>query len=672
MKKCWIVLVLLLVVSAEMTQAQRAASDKGYGRASSGEAGLSVVIDQSSPVIGCGQAVTLTATITGANGIAWLRDGEYIDGATTETYVANQSGVYTVIVVSLLCQLESAPVEVIIQSPLNAQIVIPAGNTACNGESVILQASGAGAGSQVVWQWYRDGVVIAGASQEQYQATQSGSYTLAGNEGSICASTSAPVSVEIHPLPLVSLTWSGIPTICEGDSLLVIANIQDNQQIAWYHDDVLVAGESINELMASAAGEYHAQVVQTVTGCESTTGSVYLEYFPQQTVAIVANGPTLFCAGSQVQLSVDQGSGTIEWLNNEMPVAGASEILLSVFESGSFTASITDANGCREFSNSVDVVVESLPDGALVVENNWPVLCGQDTLIIAAADGNAYVWMMGDSVLAGEELSELQVTMPGSYSVELTNAAGCVALSQSIEVVQFEVPAVVLEPTGNVNICAGQTQLLDVQASSALSYTWLLNGVEFTTDFINALEVTQAGEWTALVLDENGCSAQSDVLILSVLDVATPVITAEVVTSEGQLLLSDDASGHQWFLNGETIDGATSSEYLATEDGVYSVISIEDVCESEVSEGYTVVLGSVASGMSAGRAVYPNPASDFIRVNFGQGVGSNYRIYDASGSLVYSGIIAQMRIMVDVQLWSAGIYSLVTEQGVRVAFTVLR
>jgi hypothetical protein len=653
-------------------EAQRTVSENDYERALSGEAGLSVVIDQSSPVVGCGQAVTLTTSITGANGIAWLRDGEYIDGATTETFVANQPGVYTVIAVSLFCQLESAPVEVIILSPLNAQIMTPAGNTACEGDSVTLMASGAGAGSVVVWQWYRNGSSISGANQEQYQATQTGNYTLVGNEGSICASASAPVSVEILPLPAVSLTWSGIPTICGGDSLLVVANTQDNQQIAWYHDDVLVAGAFTNELMASAAGEYHAQIVQTFTGCESTTGSVYLEYFPQQTVAIVANGPTLFCAGSQVQLSVDQGSGTIEWLNNEMPVVGASEILLSVFESGSFMASITDANGCREYSNSVDVVVESLPDGALLVENNWPVLCGQDTLIITAADGNAYVWMMGDSVLAGEELSELQVTMLGSYSVELTNAAGCVNYSQSVEVLQFELPLVVMEPAGNLNICAGQTQLLDVQASSALSYTWLLNGAEFTTDFINALEVAQAGEWTVLVYDENGCAVISDALILSVLDVATPVITAEVVTSEGQLLLSDDASGHQWFLNGETIEGATGSEYLATVDGVYSVISIEDVCESEVSEGYTVVLGSVASRLSAGIAIYPNPGSDFIRVNFGQGVGSNYRIYDASGNLVYSGVITLMQIMVDVQSWSAGMYSLVTEQGVRVAFTVVR
>jgi hypothetical protein len=665
-------IMCLLFAAFGLLKGQRVMEDNDYGRTASGQAGLSVVIDQQSPVIGCGQAVTLTATITGANGIAWLRDGEYIDGATTETYVANQSGVYTVIIVSLLCQLESAPVEVIILSPLNAQIQTPSGASACEGDAVTLVASGAGAGSLVIWQWYRDGLILPGADQEEYQATQAGSYTVVGNEGSVCASISAPVGVEIYPLPSVNLTWSGIPTVCEGDSLALIANIQDNQQISWYHDETLVVGAFANTLLASAAGEYHATVLQTTTGCEAMTASVYLEYLPQQTVSIVANGPTSFCAGSQVQLSIGEGTGAIEWLNNGAPIADSTSVVLSVFESGVYTARIIDGNGCREISNSIEVVVDALPDGALLVENNWPVLCGQDTLFITAASGNAYVWLLGDSILIGEESAVLQVSAPGSYSAQLTDAAGCVVFSQAIEVLSFEAPVVLLEPTGSVNICSGQTQLLDVQSSAALSYTWLLDGVEFLTDFMNALEVSQGGVWTVIIEDENGCTAQSEVLELTVLEVPTPVITAGELTSAGQLLLSDAAAGHQWFLNGETIPNATNSEYLATEDGIYSVVSIEDVCESEVSDGFEVVLGGVSALLTEGISAFPNPCSDQLRVVFGHTSGTGYTVYDASGRVVFSGVVAQMQTTIDVQSWSAGMYSISTDQGARAIFTVTR
>jgi len=672
MKLQYVLMVCLWCASIGMLEAQRSAVGNDYVRAATGEAGLSVVIDQPSPVVGCGQAVTLTATITGANGIAWLRDGEYIDGATTGSYVANQSGIYTVIVVSLLCQLESAPVEVIILSPLNALIEAPSGTSACEEQGVLLSASGAGAGSEVIWQWYRNGTIIVGAEQQEYQALQSGDYTVVGNEGSICASTSAPVSVVIHPLPEVAVAWAGSPAICEGDSLELVASASPNQQLQWYHEEALLPNEAGSSIWVSYAGEYHALVTETTSGCEAITSSVFLEYLPQQEVMIVANGPTVFCAGDQLQLSIASGSGSIEWLNNNAPIVGASEVLWTVFDSGIYSARITDSNGCRELSNSVEVIVELLPDGSLSVENDWPLLCGADTLTISAAPGHAYVWMLDDSVLVGEESAELLVTVPGSYSVELTNSVGCLALSQAAEVVMFEAPVVLMEPTGNVNICAGQTQFLDVQASAALSYTWLLDGVEFITDFVNAQEVSQAGVWTAMVVDENGCSAMSEALNLGVLDVATPVITAGTLTSDGQLLLSDDAPGHQWFLNGETIPDATGAEYLATEDGVYSVISIEDVCESEVSAGFEVVLGVVTSPSSAGIALYPNPCTDQLRVMFSQGQGSTYRIYDASGSVVYSGVITQMQTTVDVQFWSAGIYSVVTEQGVRLSFTVVR
>ena len=119
-------------------------------RIESSEAALTAVIDQPSPVVGCGQPVTLTATITGALEISWKRNGEFITGATTNTFVANQSGIYTVVVVSLLCQLESAPVEVILESPLSAEILSPEGTSACQGDSVLLQATGGNA----EWQWW--------------------------------------------------------------------------------------------------------------------------------------------------------------------------------------------------------------------------------------------------------------------------------------------------------------------------------------------------------------------------------------------------------------------------------------------------------------------------------------------------------------------------------------
>jgi hypothetical protein len=67
-----------------------------------------------------------------------------------------------------------------------------------------------------------------------------------------------------------------------------------------------------------------------------------------------------------------------------------------------------------------------------------------------------------------------------------------------------------------------------------------------------------------------------------------------------------------------------------------------------------VVLGVVTSPLSAGIAIYPNPCTDQLRVMFSQGQGSAYRIYDASGRVVYTGVITQVQTTVDVQFLSVG------------------
>jgi hypothetical protein len=67
-----ILLVFLLCASADAIHAQHAAALEMNDRVETGEVGLSVAIDQPSPVVGCGEPVTLTATIIGASEISWL------------------------------------------------------------------------------------------------------------------------------------------------------------------------------------------------------------------------------------------------------------------------------------------------------------------------------------------------------------------------------------------------------------------------------------------------------------------------------------------------------------------------------------------------------------------------------------------------------------------------
>lgn len=632
-----------------------------------GEAGLTAVINQTSPVIGCGVPVTLTASITGANGISWKRNGEFITGATTETFIANQSGTYAVVVVSNLCQYESAPVEVILQSPLNAIVEAPSGLEACVGDSVQLHAGGGTA----AWQWLHDGVAIEGATAPEFSASEPGSYSVIGDEGSVCASTSAEVSVIVHQLPNVSIAWVGTPAICFGDSLELAATLQSNQLLLWYWDENLITGANSSAHWADATGQYHALVTDTTTGCSSYTNSVSLEVFTPQTVVVDVNGPASFCQGQQVVLSLAQGEGLAQWYRNGAAVESATGVVLTVDSEGSYEVRLTDVNGCASPSQAVEVIVYALPDALINFAGASSFLCGLDTVLLEIETGNTYAWFSNDSLIAGANSNQLMVTSAGIYTAQVANANGCVTFSQAVDITAFAAPQVILEPSGEINVCAGQSLVFDAQATAAIQYTWYLNGEIYSSDFVSVLEAIEPGAWTVAVTDENGCVAMSEPALLNVLNVALPVITLGELTAEGQWLLSDDASGHQWYWNGEMITGATDSSYFASQEGYYSVISIEDVCESALSDSVLFLFGSVGEQMPL-LGLYPNPCTDFITLAPSQWLGMKCAIYDLSGRQVWEGLLNNSRVEIDVRSWSVGMYSLVTERGDCAVFSVVR
>ncbi|MBC7569669.1 MAG: T9SS type A sorting domain-containing protein [Spirosoma sp.] len=144
-----------------------------------------------------GQTTPLSASASGGSGAfsyQWRLNGTVVSGATSSTFVASTAGVYSVSVVDAQgCTGTSANVNVT-QKPSPNATISPAGTTAILSNTAVVLSVPTATGQ--TYQWFRDGQVIAGATNNTYQANQQGNYTVAVSLNG-CSATSAPAVITI-------------------------------------------------------------------------------------------------------------------------------------------------------------------------------------------------------------------------------------------------------------------------------------------------------------------------------------------------------------------------------------------------------------------------------------------------------------------------------------------
>lgn len=133
---------------------------------------------------------------------------------------------------------------------------------------------------------------------------------------------------------------------------------------------------------------------------------------------ITANGPTVFCDGDSVLLTVNPAISCL-WSTGDT----TNEIY--VFETDFY--SVTTTNGCKSASDSILVWAKANPPEPAISQNG-------DTLISDPA--NTYQWYLDGSLLSNDTGQSITVTQSGYYQVEVFHVNGCSAISDSVHVMK--------------------------------------------------------------------------------------------------------------------------------------------------------------------------------------------------------------------------------------------
>lgn len=269
------------------------------------------------------------------------------------------------------------------------------------------------------------------------------------------------------------------------------------------------------------------------------------------TASITANGSTSFCTGGNVVLTASAGSSYL-WNN------GATTQSITATQAGSYSVTVNQAGGCSGVSNAVTVTVNSIAVPTITTSGST-ALCAGGSVTLSAPSGYSYLWTPGNS---SSQL--ITVSTAGSYTVKVTNAQGCTAVSAATVVTVGTGNQATISASGPVTFCQGGNVTLT--ASNGSAYLWS-NGS--TSQNIN---VTQQGNYSVTVTN-GSCQSVSAPVIVIVNTLPSSTITAGGSTSfcqGGSVALSASTGSAYLWSNGATtqsINAATSGAYNVTVTG---------------------------------------------------------------------------------------------------------
>ncbi len=318
-----------------------------------------------------GGSVTLYPNAGAGYSYQWFKDGISLND-TNNFYTATQSGSYTVEVTNGLgCQNISDSVTVTVNSTdfnlaftaNQTNFTIPPFNVSITNQTqdtsnyYWLWSMGDGTSYTVanpVHQYAYDGTYTVGVVA---QNINTGCYdTLVKNSYITCQGGSA------NPCTLTAaITPAGPASICPGDSILLTAAANHPGTVyRWLKDGVLIQGADTTFYWAKMTGNY--QVMVSDTSCSKFSLPFALTLYNTITPAIASNGTITPCTGDSMQLYVTTAFNNYLWSNG---MTGSS---IYIQNSGNYTVTTTDVNGCQTVSQPfvVNASLLQTPDICIV------------------------------------------------------------------------------------------------------------------------------------------------------------------------------------------------------------------------------------------------------------------------------------------------------------------
>lgn len=427
-----------------------------------------------------------------------------------------------------------------------------------------------------------------GAVTPSIQVSNSGQFWVKVSTNNCWASDT--INVQFNPVPVFS--FGADTVLCNDKSLILTAPIapanylwQDNSTMNWYN---------INQ-----AGLYWLEI--SSAGC-SFRDSLNVTMIPSPPLFL--GNDTSICVGAILHLNAT-GPSINSWLwqdNSTSPT-------FDVSSPGIYFTEVTAVNGCKK-KDSITVNLITLP--LLDIGNDTTLCSGKSLRLNTNITGLNHLWSNGSTG------TEIIVNTAGLYWVQI-DKAGCYK-RDSINIAIKNSPVVNLGK--DTLLCSNNNLLLDATNNNS-SYLWqdgsILPVFLVNTQGIYSVEVDQAG------------CIERDTIVISYKSKPVFSLGADVFICEGKTILLDpgiDGVNYLWQ------DGNISRYYTVKQPGLYSV-AVSNECGS-VTDSINIHQGACDLYIPISFTPNGDGNNDAFKVKFDKPTSYfNLKIYNRYGLIVF-------------------------------------
>jgi len=423
----------------------------------------------------------------------------------------------------------------------------------CQGQSTQLNAVASGAAG-LGYQWTGAGLDNPGIANPLATPAQTTTYTVTVTDTASGCSLTASVTVRVT----TGYTADAGPdlTLCSalGQQLTVQHNVP-NPTYQWAPAGNLNSATIQSPTILSDATATYTVTVTDANGCAVSDQVTVTRAFD----GLPPNNTANACADAPPTLSAPMPGTGYLWSTGQTTPA------ITPATSGSYTLTITDAQGCQG-TTTFHVTLFALP----VVDLGPDLaLCGATGQLLDAGNpGSTYLWN------TGAVSRQLNAVATGSYSVTVTTAQGCQA-SDAVHVAFNDLPVNTLRDT---TACETAPPVLDA-GNAGSTYLW---STGTTTRSVTA---TASGAYSVTVTTPHACSATFSATVVLAPTVSVGLINDTSICAGQGLTLDAGAGGPAYLWS----TGATSRTITVNSAGTYRVSVTNGHCSASDSTTISVV-----------------------------------------------------------------------------------